>query len=66
MAKIVVCAGRLSIRAACHAFTISETCYRYEAKPCDENARIADWLIGISGRQLNWRFHMCFLYLRNV
>ncbi|SDD26070.1 putative transposase [Kordiimonas lacus] len=66
MAKIAVCKGRLSIRAACRAFKISETCYRYEPKLCDENAEIADWLIGITGRQRNWGFQMCFLYLRNV
>ncbi len=66
MAKAVVCKGRLNIRAACSAFTISETCYRYQPKLSDENAEIADWLIGITDRQRSWGFMLCFLYLRNV
>ncbi|WP_417460440.1 IS3 family transposase [Kordiimonas sp.] len=66
MARVAVCKGRLSIRAACSAFSISETCYRYEPKLSDENAEIADWLVGITGRQRNWGFKLCFLYLRNV
>jgi putative transposase len=66
MAKVSVCKGRLSIRAACSAFTISETCYRYQPKLSDENALIADWLIGLTNRQRNWGFMLCFLYLRNV
>ena len=51
MAKTAVSKGLLSIRAACRAFMISETCYRYEPKLSDENAEIADWLIGITDRQ---------------
>ena len=35
----------LSIRLACTAFAISESCYRYQAKLSDENGLIADWLI---------------------
>lgn len=66
MAKIAVRKGRLSIRAACSAFMISETCYRYQPKLSDENALIADWLLGLTGRQRNWGFMLCFLYLRNV
>jgi len=66
MAKVAVCKGVLSIRAACSAFMISETCYRYEPKLSDENVEIADWLIGITSRQRNWGFKLCFLYLRNV
>ncbi len=66
MAKVAVCKGRLSIRAACAAFTISETCYRYRAKLSDENARIADWLLALTRSQRNWGFQLCFLYLRNV
>jgi len=66
MAKCAVRAGRLSIRAACTAFTISETCYRYLPKRSDENALIADWLLRVTGRQRNWGFKLCFLYLRNV
>jgi len=66
MAKVSVCKGQLSIRAACSAFTISETCYRYQPKLSDENALIADWLMGLTSRQRNWGFMLCFLYLRNV
>ena len=66
MAKAAVCKGLLSIRAACRAFSISATCYRYEPKLSDENAAIAEWLIILTDRQRNWGFQMCFLYLRNV
>lgn len=66
LAKIAVCKGLLSIRAACSAFAISETCYRYQPKLSDENAEIADWLIKLVGWQRNWGFGLCFLYLRNV
>jgi len=66
MAKVSVGNGLLCIRAACSAFTISETCYRYQPKLSDENAEIADWLVGLTSRQRNWGFMLCFLYLRNV
>lgn len=66
MAKAAVQKGRLSIRAACAAFTISQTCYRYQPKLSDENSRIADWLLRLTSRQRNWGFQLCFLYLRNV
>ena len=66
MAQSAVLTGRLSIRGACRAFTISETCYRYQTKLSDENALIADWLLGLTNRQRNWGFGLCFLYLRNV
>ena len=66
MATIAVCKGRLTIRAACEAFTISETCYRYQPILNDENAVIADWLMLLTSRQRNWGFQLCFLYLRNV
>ena len=35
----------MSIRLACITFSISETCYRYQAKLSDDNALIADWLV---------------------
>jgi putative transposase len=66
MAKAAVNKGRLSIRAACAAFTISQTCYRYQPKLRGENDRIADWLLRLTSRQRNWGFQLCFLYLRNV
>ena len=66
MAHKAVSLGRLTIKAACRAFTISETCYRYQPKLSDENAFIADWLIGLTTQQRNWGFQLCFLSLRNV
>jgi putative transposase len=33
---------KTSIRLICDVFSISETCYRYEAILSDENAEIAD------------------------
>jgi putative transposase len=56
----------MSIRQACLSFAISETCYRYVARPCDENDVIADWLERLTQWQRNWGFGLCFLYLRNV
>lgn len=58
--------GRLSIAVSCRAFTISETCYRYNAKLSDENIEVATWLLRLTGSQRNWGFQLCFLYLRNV
>ena len=66
MAKYAVQESPISIRLACIAFAISETCYRYQAKLSNENAEIADWLIRLTHNQRNWGFGLCFLYLRNV
>jgi putative transposase len=66
MARAAVSKGRLSIRTACRAFTISETCYRYQAKLSDGNAEVAAWLVLLTSRHRNWGFQLCFLYLRNV
>ena len=55
-----------SIRLACQAFGISQTCYRYRAKLSAENAEIADHLVRLTHNQRNWGFGLCFLYLRNV
>lgn len=56
----------VSIRLACLAFGISQTCYRYQAKQSAENVEIADHLIRLTHNQRNWGFGLCFLYLRNV
>lgn len=56
----------MSIRVACVAFDISETCCRYQATCAAENAEIADHLIRLTHNQRNWGFGLCFLYLRNV
>ncbi len=66
MAKRAVEEKGITIRLACRAFRISESCYRYEAKLNEENALIADWLIRLTHNQRNWGFGLCFLYLRNV
>jgi putative transposase len=66
MAKIAVEQKGLSIRLACRAFCISETCYRYQAKLSDDNALIADWLLRLTTTNRTWGFGLCFLYLRNV
>jgi putative transposase len=66
MAKVAVYNGTLNIRPACNAFTISQSCYRYQPKLSDENQVISDWLLGITSSQRNWGFKLCFMYLRNV
>ncbi len=47
IAKAYVSKGRLNIRTACHAFMISETCYRYSAKLSDENSQIVLFLVAV-------------------
>ncbi|MFB8936615.1 DDE-type integrase/transposase/recombinase, partial [Xanthomonas arboricola pv. pruni] len=66
MARTAVEVGRTNIRHACQTFEVSETCYRYQAKAWDENARIADWLVRLTTTYRDWGFGLCFLYLRNV
>ena len=66
MAQKAVAERVIPIRMACSLFSISETCYRYQAKLSDENAEIADWLLRLTSAQRNWGFGLCFLYLRNV
>jgi len=66
MAKHAVQQYGVSVRLACLAFSVSETCYRYQTKLTDENEEIADWLIRLTNNQRNWGFGLCFLYLRNV
>ena len=66
MAKRAVAERQISIRQACLAFRISETCYRYEPKLSEENAFIADWLLRLTTSNRNCGFGLCFLYLRNV
>ena len=66
MAVRAVSEGLLSIRAACAAFTISESCYRYQAKLSHENAVIAQWLVALTDKEKTWGFKLCFFYLRNV
>ena len=53
----------LSIRIACEAFGVSQSCYRYEAKTAFENKEIANWLLRLTDNHRNWGFGLCFLYL---
>ena len=66
MARWVVKHKPVSIRVACAAFGVSESCYRYECRRSDENAKIADWLLRLTNTHKRWGFGLCFLYLRNV
>jgi len=66
MAKKAVTDRGVCIRAACDAFRISETCYRYERKRDAENDEVATWLIRLTDNHRNWGFGLCYLYLRNV
>ena len=66
MAKYSVEREGISIRLACRAFGISQTCFRYQAKDLAENTQIAELLIDLTHKHRNWGFGLCFLYLRNV
>lgn len=66
MAQKAVLEKRISIRLSCWMFSISESCYRYQATLSDENDKIADWLIKLTYNQRNWGFGLCLLDLRNV
>ena len=66
MAQRSVLEHRASVRLACQVFSISETCYRYQAKLSDENSQIADWLLRLTQAHQRWGFGLCFLYLRNL
>lgn len=66
MARNLIDQRSVTIRLACTALSISQTCYRYQPKLSAENEQIADWLIRLTHNQRNWGFGLCFLYLRNV
>ncbi len=66
MAQHAVANRRVSIRLACAAFGISETCYRYQETLNDENAKIAKWLTDLTDDESDWGFGQCFYFLRNV
>ena len=55
-----------SIRVASEVFSISETCYRYQAKLSSENELIADWLVRLTTTYKRWGFGLCYFYLRNT
>lgn len=56
----------IAITLACALFGLSQTCYRYQTKLRDENAKIADWLLRLTAAHRSWGFGMCFYFLRNV
>ena len=62
----VVAQRGVSIRLACEAFGISQSCYRYESRRDAQNDEIAKWLLRLTENQPNWGFGQCFVYLRNV
>ena len=66
MAQWAVTQRLATIGLACEAFSISQTCYRYQAKLSPENDIIADWLVRLTSNQRNWGFGLCYPYLRNV
>ena len=66
MAQQAVGDHAVSIRLACCAFSISETCYRYQSKLKDDNALIAEQLIELTEENTDWGFGLCFSYLRHV
>jgi len=48
MAQQAVKDRDVSIRLACQAFGVSQTCYRYVGKTNAENVQIADWLLRLT------------------
>jgi putative transposase len=66
MAQQVVVNRGISIRLACNAFGVSETCYRYQPILSSENEVIEDWLLKLPKQDSDWGFGLCFDYFRNV
>ena len=66
MAQQAVDSRNITIKLACLAFNISQTCYRYQAKLRPDNEAIADWLMTLTDDESDWGFGLCFDYLRNV
>jgi len=56
IAQHAVANRNVTIRMACAAFCISETCYRYQPVNDDENARIADLLVDLTEKETDWGF----------
>ena len=63
MAEWAVRYRSANIALACRAFSISETCYRYQPKLSDENELIADWLVTLTTAKKTGGFGLCFLHL---
>jgi hypothetical protein len=54
----------VSIRRACEARKVSQTCYRYVAKAEAENEEVADWLLRFTDNHRNWGFGLCMAHAR--
>jgi len=63
--QVVVNRG-ISIRLVCSAFSVSETCYRYQRILSSENEVIEDWLVKLTKQDSDWRFGLGFDYSRSV
>jgi len=53
MARRAVKERTASIRLACQAFRVSQTCYRYAGKTDAENEEIANWLLRLTDNHRN-------------
>ncbi len=51
---------------ACRAFSINDTCYRFQPKLSGKNELIADRLVTLTNATKAWGFGLSFLHLRNV
>jgi putative transposase len=60
MAKHAVEQKGITIRVACEAFRVSESCYRYASKHSAENEEIANWLVRLTDNHSNWGFGLCY------
>ncbi len=56
MAVKAVADRGISIALACRAFSISESCCRYERKLSGENVEIADWLEKLTSNRRTWGY----------
>ena len=54
MAQRAVRDKAIPIRLACEAFSVSESCYRNQAKNNAENEIIANWLICLTDNNRCW------------
>ena len=54
MAQRAVQDRGISVRLACEAFKVSQTCYRYVAKADAENEEIASWLLRLTDNHRSW------------
>ena len=62
MAQEVIANRDVSISLICRTFSISETCYRYQAKLNSDNEKIANLLLALTQNQRNWGL-VCASYI---